>query len=202
MMKRSSLLMLATGAIIGSAFGLVLTPFVATEAHPTVALWLEVVHRVCTSIGGLGTFVALVFVMRQFNLLHAQSELVQKNTLASINSQLYARLDSFNKFIVEHDTEYEMLNKDYASVESIEHRYRLHHLCDLGFTFYEEIFKHHVRYGLLDSEDWEEWQQNMMHFFSKPYVCGYWPTVCDRYARSFRTFSNDLLAGMATRNRA
>ena len=47
-------------------------------------------HRVCTSVGGLGTFVALIFVVRQFNLLRTQSELVQKNTMASMDGQLYA----------------------------------------------------------------------------------------------------------------
>jgi hypothetical protein len=35
-------------------------------------------------------------VLRQFNLLRTQSELVQKNVVASMDAQLYARLDSFN----------------------------------------------------------------------------------------------------------
>ena len=193
-MKRSSLMMLALGAVIGLSFGLMLTPFIATEEHVTIAMWLEVVHRVCTSVGGLGTFVALIFVVRQFNLLHTQSEFVQKNTMASMDGQLYSRLDSFNKFIVEHDKEYEMLNKPYERDEPPDHKYRLHHLCDLGFTFYEEIYKHHVRYRLLDTEDWDEWQQNMAHFFSKAYVRGYWNTVTGRYAKSFKAFANDLVA--------
>ena len=192
-MNRSSLLILATGIIIGLSLGLMLTPIIATEGHLTIALWLEVVHRVCTSIGGLGTFVAIIFVVRQFNLLHTQSELVQRNTMAALDGQLYSRLDSFNKFIVEHDKEYELLNNPYEGVEPIDHRYKLHHLCDLGFTFYEEIYKHHARYKLMDSEDWDEWQQNMTHFFSKPYVRGYWPTIAGRYAQSFRSFANDLV---------
>jgi hypothetical protein len=195
-MKRSSLMMLALGVVIGVSLGLMLTPFIVTEEKVTLALWLEVVHRVCTSVGGLGTFVALIFVMRQFNMLRTQSELVQKNTMASMDGQLYARLDSFNKFIVEHDKEYELLNKPYERDEPSDHKYRLHHLCDLGFTFYEEIYKHHVRYRLLDTEDWEEWQQNMAHFFSKPYVRGYWLTIAERYARSFQAFAKDLLAKM------
>ena len=193
-MKRSSLQILVMGVIIGLSLGLILAPFAASEEHITIANWLEVVHRVCTSIGGLGTFVALIFVVRQFNLLHAQSELVQKNMMASMDAQLYSRLDSFNKFIVEHDKEYEMLNKPYEACEIADHRYRLHHICDLGFTFYEEIYKHHIRYGLLDTEDWEEWQQNMAHFFRKPYVRGYWPTIAGRFARSFQAFANELVA--------
>jgi hypothetical protein len=133
-MKRSSLLILATGIIIGLSLGLMLAPFVAAEEHVTIAMWLEVVHRVCTSVGGLGTFVALIFVVRQFNLL-MQSELVQNNTRATMDGQLYSRLDSFNKFIVEHDNEYEMLNKPYERDEATDHRYRLHHLCDLVSRF-------------------------------------------------------------------
>jgi hypothetical protein len=187
-MKWSSSLLLVTGIVIGLAIGLMTTPLITSEEHITVAQWLELVHRVCTSIGGLGTFVALIFVARQFNLLRAQSDLVQKNTRASMDAQLYARLDSFNKFIVEHDKEYEMLNEPYEHGRLPEHCYKLHHLCDLGFTFYEEIYKHHVRYDLLESEDWDEWQRNMVHFFSKPYVRGYWPTIAERYARSFRDF--------------
>jgi hypothetical protein len=195
-MNRSWLMILTMGVVIGLALGLMLAPLVAGESDAKIALWLEVVHRVCTSVGGLGTFVALVFVVQQFNLLRAQSELVQKNSMASMDGQLYARLDSFNKFIVEHDKEYELLNKPYEPDEPMDHRYRLHHLCDLGFTFYEEIYKHHIRYRLLDTEDWDEWQQNMAHFFSKPYVRGYWPTIAARYARSFQAFANDLVATM------
>jgi hypothetical protein len=195
-MQRSALVMLALGALSGLAAGLMLAPLAAAEGQVTLAGWLELVHRVCTSVGGLGTFVALIFVVRQFNLLRTQSELVQKNTRASLDGQLYARLDSFNKFIVEHDREYEMLNQPYEQGEPTDHRYRLHHLCDLGFTFYEETYKHHVRYRLLDTEDWDEWQQHLAHFFSKPYVRGYWNTVAGRYARTFQAFANDLVAGM------
>jgi hypothetical protein len=92
----------------------------------------------------------LIYVIRQFDL-------VQKNTRASLDGQRYARLDSFNQFIVEHDAEYDMLGQPYEEVQPTAHRARLHHLCDLGFTFYEQIYKHHVRYDLLDTEDWEEW---------------------------------------------
>ena len=91
-MNRSSLLILVAGIIIGLSFGLMLTPIIAHEERVTIALWLEVVHRVCTSIGGLGTFVAIIFVVRQFNLLHTQSELVQRNTMATLDGQLYSRL--------------------------------------------------------------------------------------------------------------
>ena len=195
-MNRSGLLILSLGIIVGLSIGLMLTPYSNKQEDAKIALWLEVVQRVTTSIGGLGTFVALVFVVRQFNMLRRQSELVQRNTLASMDGQLYARLDSFNKFIVEHDKEYDLLNKQYDQDEPTEHLHRLHHLCDLGFTFFEEIFKHHMRYKLLDTEDWDEWQQNMAHFFRKPYVRGYWPTIADRYARSFQTFAGDLCAKM------
>jgi hypothetical protein len=119
---------------------------------------------------------------------------MQMNIVASMDGQLYARLDSFNKFIVEHHREYALLDQSFERDASPDDRPKLHHLCELGFTFFEEIYKHHVRYKLLDTEDWEEWQQNMVHFFSKPYVCGYWNTVAGRYARSFQTFANDLVA--------
>jgi hypothetical protein len=112
-MKRSSLLILATGVIIGLSFGLILTPLIGTEDDVKVALWLEVVHRVCTSVGGLGTFVALIIVMRQFHLLRTQSDLMQMNIVASMDGQLYARLDSFNKFIVEHHREYALLDQSF-----------------------------------------------------------------------------------------
>lgn len=193
-MNRPSLLILSMGVLIGLSVGLMLAPVVTTSERTNIALWLEIVHRVCTSIGGLGTFVAIIFVVRQFHLLHTQSELVQRNTLATLDGQLYARLDSFNQFIVEHDKEYELLNKPFDGEHVTDHRYKLHHLCDLGFTFYEQIYKHHIRYKLLDSEDWDEWQQNMTHFFSKPYVRGYWPTIAVRFASSFQAFANELVA--------
>lgn len=195
-MKWSSPMSLAIGLVIGLSVGLMLTPLIASANDAKIAMWLEVVHRVCTSVGGLGTFVALIIVIQQFTLLRTQSELVQKNTRASMDDQLYARLDSFNKSIVEHYKEYALLDEPFEQQVSLDDRPKLHHLCDMGFTFYEEIYKHHVRYKLLETEDWEEWQPNMVYFFSKPYVRGYWNTVAGRYARSFQTFANDLVASI------
>lgn len=158
-MKWSSPMYLAIGLVIGLSSGLMLTPLIASENEAKIALWLEVVHRVCTSVGGLGTFVALIIVIQQFYLLRTQSDLVQTNIVASMDGQLYARLDSFNRFIVEHHKEYALLDEPFERHASLDDRPKLHHLCDLGFTFFEEIYKHHVRYKLLDTEDWEEWQQ-------------------------------------------
>jgi hypothetical protein len=191
-MNRSFVLTVVFSAVLGIAIGLILNPLVGAADRNQVALWLEVVHRVCTGIGGLGTFVALIIVLRQFNLLRAQSDFVQKNIVASLDAQLYARLDSFNRFIVEHHQEYDLLNQPYLQEASLEQRSKLHRLCELGFTFYEETFKHHVRYQVLATEDWDEWEQNAIHFFGKAYVRGYWATVSKRYARSFQAFANEL----------
>ncbi|OAI46543.1 hypothetical protein AYO44_11170 [Planctomycetaceae bacterium SCGC AG-212-F19] len=198
-MKWSLSLVLTVGIIIGLAVGLTFTAVSTVGEDVKVALWMDVVHRICTSVGGLGTAVALIFVVRQFHLLRLQGELVQKNIRASMDSQLYARLDSFNKFIVEHDREYASLTQPFSQDEATANNAKLHHLCDLGFTFYEEIYKHHVRYGLLETEDWEEWQQNMSHFFEKSYVQGYWKSVVGRYARSFQAFANHLVSQMQPR---
>ncbi len=134
--------------------------------------------------------------MRQFHLLRTQSELVQKNIVASTDAQLYVRLDSFNRFVFEHSQEYDLLDKPYPQAEPAEQRSKLHRMCDLGFTFFEEIFKHHVRLKLLETEDWDEWQQNMIHFFRKPYVRGYWKTIAERYAKSFQSVVKELIENM------
>jgi len=186
-------LILTVGFVAGISIGLMLAPWRMAGEGGGTPLWLEVMHRVLTSVGGLGTFVALIFVIRQFHLLHTQSDLVQKNTRASMDAQLYERLDSFNKFVYEHPTEYDLLDVPMQK-QAQEHRSKLHRMCDLGFTFFEEIFKHHVRYELVDTEDWEEWQQNMIHFFQKPYVRDYWKTVTGRYAKSFQAFAGELVA--------
>jgi hypothetical protein len=198
-MKRSSLTILVFGMVLGMAIGLMVHPLVRAEDQFQVALWLEVVHRVTTSIGGLGTFVALIIVLRQFYLLRTQSELVQKNLVASMDAQLYGRLDSFNRFVFEHSEEYGLLDTSYREVDSLAQRSKLHRMCELGFTFFEEIFKHHCRLGLLETEDWEEWQQNLIHFFRKPYVQGYWKTVAERYAKSFQALANEHVQKMETK---
>jgi hypothetical protein len=192
-MKWPAWLILIFGLVLGVIIGLMLAPWRIGGDDGQPALWLEVLHRVLTSVGGLGTFVALLFVVRQFNLIRAQSDLVQKNTRASMDAQLYSRLDSFNKFVVEHDKEYDLLDVPLEK-QAPEHSSKLHRMCDLGFTFFEEIYKHHQRYDLLETEDWEEWQQNMVHFFKKAYVRDYWKTVTSRYAKSFQAFAGDLVA--------
>jgi hypothetical protein len=192
-MKASSTPILVFGIVLGIAIGLMLSPFARIGDHGQISPWLEVVHRVTTSIGGLGTFVALIAVLRQFYLLRTQSELVQKNIVASMDAQLYVRLDSFNRFVFEHSKEYDLLDTPYLQVESPEQRSKLHRMCELGFTFFEEIFKHHVRLKLLETEDWDEWQQNLIHFFQKPYVRGYWRVIAGRYAKSFQSLVNELV---------
>lgn len=190
-MNRSSITVAAFAIVLGMALGLMLNPLTGVQNERQVAVWLEVVHRVCTGVGGLGTFVALIIVLRQFYLLQAQTELVQKNIVASMDAQLYARLDSFNRFVFEHHREYDLLDQPYTQLESLDLRSKLHRMCELGFTFFEEIFKHHVRLQLLETEDWNEWEQNLLHFFSKPYVRGYWKTVAQRYAKSFQALANE-----------
>jgi hypothetical protein len=125
-------LFLTAGLVIGAVGGYLLAASPAQLATYEVPAWLEVVQRVCTSVGGLGTLAALIYVIRQFDL-------VQKTARASLDGHLYARLDSFNKFVVEHDAEYDLLVRPYEEVEPTAHRPRLHHLCELGFTFYEQI---------------------------------------------------------------
>lgn len=197
-MMRSSLTILAFGVVLGIAIGLMFAPLARTDDHGQVAIWLEVVHRVTTGIGGLGTFIALIIVLRQFYLLRTQSELVQKNIATSMEAQLYVRLDSFNRFVFEHSKEYDLLDEPYLQAESPDQRSKLHRMCELGFTFFEEIFKHHVRLQLLETEDWEEWEQNFIHFFRKPYVQGYWKAVAGRYAKSFQALANEHVRNMAT----
>ena len=193
-MKPSSLALVVFSVVVGISLGVMLNPLTNATERGQVALWLEVVHRVSTGVGGLGTFVALIIVMRQFYLLRAQSDLVQKNIVASMDAQLYARLDSFNRFVFEHSQEYDLLDKPYLEVVSPEQRSKLHRLCELGFTFFEETFKHHVKLKLLETEDWEEWEQNLIHHFSKPYVRGYWKTIARRYTKGFQSLVNELVA--------
>ncbi len=112
-MRARSLLILALGLAAGRIAVYFLTYPYGRDREHAVPIWLEVVQRICTSIGGLGTFAALIFVIRQFTLLQAQSELVQKNIAASLDGQVYSRLDSFNRFLVEHDGEYAQLSRPY-----------------------------------------------------------------------------------------
>jgi hypothetical protein len=193
-MKVRWLLLVGLGLVVGAVGGYLLASSPTTLGSDRVPAWLEAIQRICTSVGGLGTFAALIYVIRQFNLVGDQNKLVQKNILASLDGQLYARLDSFNRCIVEHAEEYRLLEKEFTDEERTSHKPRLHHLCDLGFSFYEQIYKHHVRYDLLPTEDWDEWQHNMAHFFAKPYVRGYWPTVQERFAKGFRMHVQELMA--------
>ena len=192
-MKIPNLLMVLFGVVLGIAIGLLLDPLTRAGERGQVALWIEVFHRLCTGIGGLGTFAALIVVLRQFNLLRTQSALVQKNIVASMDAQLYSRLDSFNRFVFEHYKEYDALDQPFLANEPPELKSKLHRMCELGFTFFEEIFKHHSRLKLLETEDWDEWEQNMDHFFVKPYVRGYWERVSGRYSKSFRLLVDELV---------
>jgi hypothetical protein len=193
-------IILSFGTIMGLAIGLILNPLILSADRLEVHLWLEVMHRVLTSIGGLGTFIALIFLYRQFHLLQSQSDLVQKNIAASLDAQLYVRLDSFNRFVFEHSREYDLLDTPYSQIGSLEQRSKLHRMCELGFTFFEEIYKHHIRKQLLETEDWEEWQQNLIHFFEKPYVQGYWKKVAPRYAKSFQIMANQVILNIESKH--
>jgi|GEM_PF-2161037 len=201
-MKSSSLLLVSGGILLGLAAGLMMTPIVAVDGVPHVSIWLETVNRICTSISGLGTLVAVIFVVRQFKLLRLQTDLLQKNVAASMDSAVYNRLDSFNRFIVEHHRIYDLLNTHQNGNEPADQKANLHHLCDLGFTFYEEIFKHNSRYQLLHSEDWDEWKAKLQHFFEKPYVEGYWKSVSHRYSHSFQKFILEMISGAPLRTAA
>lgn len=198
-MKSSSFLLVGCGITLGLTAGLMMSPVVTVDEVPHVSIWLETVNRVCTSVSGLGTLVALIFVVRQFKLFRQQTDLLEKNVTASMDSALYNRLDSFNRFIVEHHRIYESLSIHESGHEPADQKANLHHFCDLGFTFYEEIFKHNTRYRLLHSEDWDEWKANLQHFFEKPYVRGYWKSVSHRYSHSFQKFIIEMISETSIR---
>jgi len=180
-------LFLALGLAVGAVVGYLLSVSPTQAESQQVPAWLEVAQRVCTSVGGLGSFAALILVIFQNNL-------AQRTMRASLDGQLYDRLDSFNKSIVDHAPEYAMLGKRFEDVEPSGDRCaKLHHLCEQGLTFFEQVYKHLYRYKLLYTEDWDEWLRNMKHFFAKPYVRGYWLKVRDRYAQSFRDFADKHL---------
>jgi hypothetical protein len=98
-MKLQLLLILAAGLVVGAVGGYLLAASPAQAEATHVPAWLEVLQRVCTSVGGLGTFAALIFVILQFQQLGTQNKLVSKNIRASLDGHLYARFDSFNHFI-------------------------------------------------------------------------------------------------------
>jgi hypothetical protein len=87
-----------------------------------------------------------------------------------------------------------LLDKTYEREAPADHEYKLNPLCHLGFMFYEGIYKKRMKFNLADTEAWQEWQQNMAHFFSKAYVRGYWESVAGSYAKSFQTFVANLVA--------
>lgn len=175
------------------ALGLMLNPLVHIDGELKPAHWLDVTHKICTAIGGLGTFVTLIIVMRQFQLLRAQSDVVQKNIVASMDAQIYSRLDSFNRFVFEHSLEYDQLDQKFDPNESTSSRSKMHRMCELAFAFFEEIHTHHRRLKMLETEDWEKWENHMIHFFRKPYVRGYWQSVAERYARGFQNLVAELM---------
>ena len=55
-MRVQSLLVLAAGLVAGAVGGYLLAASPTQAASTQVPAWLEVVQRVCTSVGGLGTF--------------------------------------------------------------------------------------------------------------------------------------------------
>ena len=195
-MERSNLIYVGVALVGGVVLGLALATFLPATEHVAesrpLPLWVEIFHRICTGVGGAGTFIALLYVIRQFALLRTQSELMQKNVLASLDGQLYNRLDSLNRLIVEHHAEYDLLSEIQFGDEQHDCRAGLHHICDTAFSFYEQIFKLFTRYALMDSGDWAEWQQRMVYFFGKGYVPGYWRKVRLRYDRRFREFADQL----------
>jgi hypothetical protein len=188
--KRSFTTPLAVAAVIGLVLGVVigvmLAPLTISEDNVKIALWLEIAHRICTGVGGLGTLVAMIFVARQFRLL-------EQSNRASTIAELYSRFDSFKKLCFEHATDYDRLDQAFDNEDVSAQRSNLHRLCELGFTCYEEIYKHHKRYGLLDDEDWDEWQRHMKHFFSKRYVRVYWNKVKMLYSKGFQTTADAIV---------
>src|SRR5262245_8932843 len=63
-MRRSSLTILVFGIVLGIVIGLLFDPLVTAEDHGQVASWLEVLHRITTSMGGVGNFAGLIIVLQ------------------------------------------------------------------------------------------------------------------------------------------
>jgi hypothetical protein len=114
-MSARLLLALGLGLAVGAVGGYLFVASPTQAEGCQVSAWLEVAQRVCNSVGGLGSFASLLFVVGQFHLFAVQNTLMQKNIRAALDAQLYARLESFNRYALEHGADHEMLRRPYTT---------------------------------------------------------------------------------------
>ena len=156
---------------------------------------MELWSAVAAWLSALAAAVGVPFIIWQLRLLRQSAQANRAVMQASVDGQIYTRIDAVNTLLIQHDSVAKALYSqfDQASAPGPERD-----LADMLFTIFEQLFRQRHLLdpdkSLISDSQWAAWQAAMMREFEKPYLVGYWrESACKRYELDFAEFLNRLV---------
>jgi hypothetical protein len=110
---------------------------------------------------------------KQVNANADQLRLTQESMRATLDGQLFARLDAINSLVAQQYKLYEGLFQPF-NPDIPRKNDPTHILADIALTLYEHVFNIHDKYKMMSPSEWESWEHSMDQVFELPYFSGYW----------------------------
>ena len=127
----------------------------------------------------------IVLFRRQIAMNQEQIRLMQQTMQATLDGQIYARLDTINELVIGEKGLYGKLFESYKGGDAL-HTEVTRYLVDMALTFFEHVHNQRFKYKMMDDAEWQAWVSTMRNVLSLPYVKGYWQqSAGERYPGDF-----------------
>lgn len=140
------------------------------------------------------------FLLRQQVKANAeQLKLTTETMKATLDGQMFARLDAINGLLAQHYELYTGLYTEFDPTVALKDD-RTHLVADIALTFYEHVFNVHHKYEMMDPAEWESWEHGMDQVLTLPYFQGYWKERArGNYKPEYRTLIDRRLEMLANK---
>ena len=163
-----------------------------TQATRPVEVW----SAVASWISAIAAAVGVPFIVWNLNLLRQSAVANRAVMQASVDAQIYTRIDAVNTLLIQHQ---DIARALYAPFTDLGVPGPERELADMILTIFEQLFRQRHLLDpdkpLISDTQWIAWQFSMEREFEKPFLVGYWQqSASKRYEPDFADFLNGIVA--------
>jgi len=123
-----------------------------------------------------------------------QLKLTRDAMQASLDGQMFARLDSINSLLLQNYGLYSDLTQKFEETTP-PNGSKAHIVADMILTFYEHVYNIRHKFSLMDDDEWEAWIRSMKQVLELQYIKGYWINFAKmRYKTKYREFIDGIIS--------
>lgn len=132
-------------------------------------------------IQSVGIIITLMLAIWQMRVQSRQVE-------ASADLALMLKFDDINKLFIDHPGLWKLLDGSYTTPPSSEAEEKMETILFIVFNTLELAYRHYRKHGLMQGDDWPDWEKTIDAYVRKPYVKDWWATNGSEFSAQFSDY--------------